>query len=158
MVNFCHFLLSSLGLLQARTEDLIIICDYAEILGSHSVRPRMTEQNKRSFEPLDSPTKKHLHLWEVFFYWRARRDSSCNVAHCFGHSVAIFSLWSLSLPLLKSNLRPSAENNILRLFSYSGSLRSFEPLGFANKKHLSKREAFFNWRARRDSNSQPSDP
>ena len=36
----------------------------------------------------------------------------------FGHSVATFSLWSLSLSLLKSNLRPSSTNNILRLFVF----------------------------------------
>ena len=42
----------------------------------------------------------------------------------FGHSVAIFSLWSLSLPLLKSNLRPSSEKCPQDIFLFSGLLRS----------------------------------
>ena len=41
----------------------------------------------------------------------------------FGHSVAIFSLRLFALPLLKSNLRPSSTNNILRLFVFLVSLK-----------------------------------
>ena len=36
----------------------------------------------------------------------------------FGHSVAIFSLCGATACLLKSNLRPSSKNNILRLFLF----------------------------------------
>ena len=42
----------------------------------------------------------------------------------FGHSVAIFSLWSISLPLLKSNLRPSSEKCPPDIFLFSGLRRS----------------------------------
>ena len=48
-------------------------------------------------------------------------EFNCSFTLRFGHSVATFSLWSLPLPLLTSNLRPSLKISPLEIFFVSGS-------------------------------------
>ena len=57
--------------------------------------------------------------FEVLFYWCRLGDSLLTSPSArIGHLFAIFSPRSLSLSLLKSELRSSSENNIHMLFSF----------------------------------------
>ena len=71
----------------------------------------------------------------------------------FGHSVAIFSPRVAIANLLKSNLRPSSENNILRLFSFLRPTtygRRFDISQFKTQKGRIKRPFCFNGGAKED--------
>jgi hypothetical protein len=67
----------------------------------------------------------------------------------FGHSVAHFSLRVACASQLKSNLRPSSTNNILRLFVFLRPTLpwqyGFEPNGHQYKKNTHKGCFFLYW-------------
>ena len=89
-------------------------------------------------------TKNREYFISVYLYWWSERGFSCNVAHCFGHSVACFSPRITCTCLLKSNLRPLSENCPPDSFLSSGPLHVVSVVRslMANKKTPCKREFF----------------